>query len=610
MSRTGMKRLGWDACDVILVTGDGYVDHPAFGCAVIARTLLEAGYRVGIIAQPDWRKVEPFQALGRPGLFFGVTAGNVDSMVANYTPGHQRRRRDDYAPGGRAGLRPNRAVTVYSNMVRRAYKDVGLVLGGIEASLRRLAHYDSWEDAVRGSLLLDARADVLVYGMGERAVVEIARRMDAKESLAGIPGTCVLAKDPPAGDVVIMPALDEVRQNKASFARAFRSWYAEAGNPEGRVVSQCHGDRYVVQYPVGAPMKPGALDRVYDLPYARTTHPAHGEPVPALETVRFSITSHRGCLGSCTFCSLRAHQGRIIQRRTRASILREAERITHLPGFKGHITDVGGPTANMYAATCKQMAGGRVCSNRECTWPTRCPELEIDVDRELDVLDAVRALPGVKMVTIGTGVRFDLLEDRAGARYLAQLCEYHVSGQLRIAPEHVSDRVLAFMRKAGHSAYVRFRKQFSAVNRRLGKTQYLIPYYISGHPGATVDDAVELAEWLVREERFRIRQVQQFTPLPMTAAGVAYHTGLNPFTGERIHVARSPQEQRLQRSLLQLHDERNLRYVQGVLMKTGRRDLLHRVSALRPFLRPRPGRPTSGRRPDPTRKSRPNRSGR
>lgn len=596
MSRRELAALGWDECDVIIVTGDAFVDHPAFGSAVIARVLLDAGYRVGVIAQPDWRTTESFRALGRPRLFFGITAGNVDSMVANYSPTFQRRRRDDYAPGGRAELRPNRAVTVYANRCREAYHDTVLAVGGVEASLRRLAHYDYWENRVRPSVLADSRADILVYGMGERAVVEIARRQAAGESLAGIPGSCVIDRAMPVGDPLVLPSFEAVRASPDQFRQAFRAWYGESDRPHGRVVVQPHGNRFVVQQPPPLPLAPEELDRVYDLPYTRTEHPQYREPVPALATVRFSITSHRGCLGSCSFCSLRAHQGRIIQWRSPGSVAREAARITRVEGFRGHITDVGGPTVNMYGATCAKMKRADVCSDRECTWPERCPNLRLGLDRQLALLEAVRRVPGVSQVTVGTGLRYDLLEGRAGEGYLEQLCRFHVSGQLRVAPEHIVPAVLAQMRKAGPDSYRRFRGRFRALNDRLGLRQYLIPYFISGYPGATVDDAVALAEYLVREERMLIRQVQQFTPLPMTAAATAWHTGQDPFTGRRIHVAREAVEQRLQRSLLQLQVPANFAFAERELRRMGRDDLVRRIRRLSPGAAGA-GPPREGRRP-------------
>ena len=597
LSRQGMAALGWDACDVIVVSGDAYVDHPSFGSAVVARALLDAGFRVGVIAQPRWSGPEDFASLGRPRLFFGVTAGNVASLVANYSPSLQRRRDDDSSPGGKPGLRPNRATTVYCNRLRESFKDVPLVIGGIEASLRRLAHYDYWEDSVRRSLLLDTRADILLYGMAEKGVVMVARRLSAAlllnpstpgpldpSLLDGIPGSCVNRKDPPA-DAVSLPSYEAVSTDKNEFNHAFRLWHREADNPSGRTVAQPHADRWVVHYPPPEPMSQAELDRIYDLPYTRRPHPDYKEKIPALETVRFSIASHRGCLGSCSFCSLSAHQGRIIQWRSRRSILAEAARITRLEGFKGHITDVGGPTANMYGATCAKMASGRVCPDRECTWPQPCPRLRLAAKEELAVLDAVRALPGVKKVSVGTGFRFDLLDEKPGLGYLEQLCRYYVSGQLRIAPEHVSSRVLAVMHKPSHASYMAFRRRFADTNRHLGRKQYLIPYFISGHPGATVDDALELAEFLVRTERLFIRQVQQFTPLPMTAAAAAWHTGKDPLTDRPLYVPRDPKEVKLQRALLQLHEPGNYIYAQRALQKLGRQDLLRRLRILRPLLR-------------------------
>jgi len=597
LSRQGMAALGWDACDVIVVSGDAYVDHPSFGSAVVARALLDAGFRVGVIAQPRWSGPEDFASLGRPRLFFGVTAGNVDSLVANYSPSLQRRRDDDSSPGGKPGLRPNRATTVYCNRLRESFKDVPLVIGGIEASLRRLAHYDYWEDSVRRSLLLDTRADILLYGMAEKGVVMVARRLSAAlllnpstpgpldpSLLDGIPGSCVNRKDPPA-DAVSLPSYEAVSTDKNEFNHAFRLWHREADNPSGRTVAQPHADRWVVHYPPPEPMSQAELDRIYDLPYTRRPHPDYKEKIPALETVRFSIASHRGCLGSCSFCSLSAHQGRIIQWRSRRSILAEAARITRLEGFKGHITDVGGPTANMYGATCAKMASGRVCPDRECTWPQPCPRLRLAAKEELAVLDAVRALPGVKKVSVGTGFRFDLLDEKPGLGYLEQLCRYYVSGQLRIAPEHVSSRVLAVMHKPSHASYMAFRRRFADTNRHLDRKQYLIPYFISGHPGSTVDDALELAEFLVRTERLFIRQVQQFTPLPMTAAAAAWHTGKDPLTDRPLYVPRDPKEVKLQRALLQLHEPGNYIYAQRALQKLGRQDLLRRLRILRPLLR-------------------------
>ncbi len=414
--------------------------------------------------------------------------------------------------------------------------------------------------------------------------VEVCRRLAAAKdaNLTGIPGSVVAFKNLPA-DLrhVVIPSYEQCRADKDRFNEAFRLWHREAGNPAGRTVVQPHGDWLVVQYPPPAPMSEAELDEVYDLPFTRRPHPSYQEKVPAFETVKHSIVSHRGCIGSCSFCSLAAHQGRIIQRRSVSSIVREAERITRMPGFKGHITDVGGPSVNMYAATCRTMRAGRVCPQRSCTWPKRCQNLNLNLAQELAVLQAVRQIPGVKKVSVGSGVRYDLLNDREGLNYLEQLCRHYVSGQLRVAPEHVSNRVLAAMRKADHASYRRFRAQFSRTNRIIGRKQYLIPYFISGHPGATLDDAVELAEFLIRVERIRIRQVQQFTPLPMTAAGAMYYTGKDPFTGRPIHVG-SPQELSLQRLLLQLHTAEDFRRAERALRQLGRPDLAARLAQLCP----------------------------
>jgi uncharacterized radical SAM protein YgiQ len=588
-----MAALGWTECDVIIVSGDAYVDHASFGPAVISRVLLAAGYRVGIIPQPRWNDATDIARLGRPRLFFGVTAGNVDSMVANHSPSLGPRRVDDYSPAGEAGLRPDRATIVYCNLLRHAFAGTPFVIGGIEASLRRLAHYDYWSDSVRRSLLLDTRADILVYGMGEAAILEIAGRISSLDpsnpgplglSLSAIPGTAINSKEPPPEPRVLVPSFEKVSTDKTAFNEAFKLWHRESDNPQGKPIVQPHADRFVVQYPPQPPLSTAELDRIYDLPYSRLPHPSYAEPIPALETVKFSITSHRGCLGSCSFCSLGAHQGRIIQSRSRESVLREAALITRVPGFKGHITDIGGPSANMYAATCGRMKRGTVCPDRECTHPRRCPNLRLAIRDELDLLAAVRRLPGVSKVSVGTGIRYDLLDDEAGLRYTDELCRYYVSGQLRVAPEHVSDPVLSAMHKGRHKTYVDFRKRFSETNKRLGRKQYLIPYFISGHPGATVDDAVVLAEYLVRVERFFIRQVQQFTPLPMTAAAGAWHTGKDPLTGKELHVARDPKEQKLQRCLLQLQDRLNFEYALRELSRLGRRDLFGRLLALKPLL--------------------------
>lgn len=581
-----MRRLGWSEPDIVLISGDAFVDHPAFGTAVIARVLLAAGFRVGVIAQPRWDSTDEIERLGKPRLFFGITAGNVDSMLANFSPNGLRRRRDDYSPGGRPGLRPDRAVIVYSNLVRRAFKDVPLVIGGIEASLRRLAHYDYWQDSVRRSILIDSRAEVLCYGMAETAVLEVARRIRDNMPLDGIAGTCVVRSSLPRSDCLCLPSYEDVVRDRRLFAEAFRIWYRGHADAASRPVAQLHGSRWVIQYPSALPLSEAELDRIYDLPYSRAAHPGYQAPIPALETVRFSIISHRGCLGSCAFCSLSAHQGRIVQSRSADSILREARSIARRPDFKGHMTDVGGPTANMYGASCFRMQRGRVCPARECLSPRRCPNLKLGLDRHLAVLSAVRGIEGVRLVTLGSGIRFDLVSDR----YLNALCRYHISGQLRVAPEHIAEGALEAMHKYAPGDYLSFRRRFrqaSAKSRRQRRTkdksggrQYLVPYFISGHPGTTIEDAFALAEHIVTEEGFSIRRVQQFIPLPMTAASVMWHAGIDPATMQPVYVPKSYREQRLQRLLLQPLVKGNLAAAERLAALMGLGDLTRRLRRL------------------------------
>jgi uncharacterized radical SAM protein YgiQ len=596
VSRVELDRLGWDECDVIIVTGDAFVDHPSFGSAVIARVLIDAGFRTGVIAQPDWNSTQDFEKLGRPRLFFGVTAGNVDSLVNHYSPLGQKRRVDAYSPGGKIGLRPNRATIIYANRLREAFPGVRLVLGGIEASLRRLAHYDYWDNKVRRSILLDAKADIIAFGMAERAVVEIARRLavDPKDNLGNIPGTVVSVRSPKGiGNAIVIPSFEQVSRDKHAFQDAFMAWYSERDQPRGKTVLQPHADRFVVQYPPQPPLTRKELDRIYDLPYRRQAHPIYRDlgKIPALETVKFSITSHRGCLGSCTFCTITAHQGRVIQWRSSKSIVGEALLITQMPGFKGHITDVGGPTANMYATTCPRLDRAEPCRNRDCLFPEPCPSLQNDCRRQLKVLEAIRRLPGVKKVSIGTGLRFDLIQGEEGLHYLTELCRHYVSGQLRIAPEHTTNRVLARMRKTSSESYQRFLHSFEQVNRSLGRKQYLIPYYISGFPGCTLEDMVELAEHIEQSGAAGltpklIRQVQAFTPLPMTLASLMYYTGIDPFAGEKLYVARDIKEKKLQRAILQLRDPAAYAYAIRSLSKMGSRRLAKRINRLGPNSEP------------------------
>jgi uncharacterized radical SAM protein YgiQ len=543
----------WDHFDVILVTGDAYVDHPAFGTAIVARVLEEAGYKVGIIAQPDWRTTLDVTRLGRPRLFFGVTAGNLDSMVANYTSHKRPRTRDDYAPGGTPGLRPDRAVIVYANRIREAFGDVPIVLGGIEASLRRFAHYDWWENRVRRSVLVDARAEIIVYGMGEKAIIEIAGRLHCGADLGGIAGTAVLRRDAPAGTAAItLPSCEQVQSDPLAFNEAFRFIVSNQDPFSGQILLQKQDTRYLVQYPPQAPLQASELDRIYALPYQRRWHPTYDSEggVPALETVRHSIISHRGCPGACSFCSITAHQGRVIQSRSPASIIRETEILSSQPDFKGTISDVGGPTANLYGARCARWRTKGPCHDRQCLGPDRCRNLELDHAGALALLRKVGAVRGVKHVFLESGLRHDLLVDESSLPYLTEICRSHVSGRLKVAPEHSSERVLKLMNKPPIAIYEEFLGRFRDANRGLGRKQFLVNYFISAHPGATLDDALHLSLYLQRHG-MHPEQIQDFIPLPLTASSCMYHTGMDPWSGTTVHVARTFRERKMHRALLQ-----------------------------------------------------------
>jgi uncharacterized radical SAM protein YgiQ len=574
------KRDGIDRFDVILVSGDGYVDHPSFGVGLIGRVLQDAGHTVGIIPQPDWRRDEDFSALGEPRLFFGVASGNVDSMVNNYSPNKKRRRRDVYSPGGRI-LRPDRAAIVYANKVHALFPKVPLILGGIEASLRRFAHYDFWSDSVRGSILADAPADLVVYGMGERPIREIARRLEAGDGVGEIkdvPGTAVKmeVREWRATDhqgFVEIPSFGEVAKDKRRYAEAFRLHYGEQDPFRGRRVAQPHPKTVVIQNSPSLPLTIEELDKIYELPYSRAAHPSYREEIPALEPVRFSITSHRGCFGSCSFCALTHHQGRIIQSRSIESLVREAEGLTKLPGFAGVIQDVGGPTANMYGMFCSRWKNCGACADKLCS--PECPSLTADHSRQVELLRRLREIPGVKRVFVSSGIRHDLIladQSPAGAEYLDELCRHHVSGHLKVAPEHVSDRVLEVMHKPSRAVLDEFRRRFKSLSREEGKEQYLVPYFISGHPGCKIEDMVELAEY-IRDNRLYSEQVQDFTPTPMTVSTCMYHSGTDPFSGKPVHVPRG-REKEIQRALLQYRDKRNWGFVREGLRIAGREDLI------------------------------------
>ncbi|MCZ7380079.1 MAG: YgiQ family radical SAM protein [Candidatus Methanoperedens sp.] len=576
LSMREAKELGIQEFDIILVTGDAYVDHPSFGTAIIGRVLWDAGYSVGIIAQPDWKSDSDFKKLGKPRLFFGVTSGNVDSMVNNYTPNLKVRSDDVYSPAGKGGLRPNRATIVYSDKIHSIFPGTPIVLGGIEASLRRFAHYDYWKDSVRQSILADAPADILVFGMGERQVVEIASRLSKGEdikNITGIPGTATkmeISKWRSMGHegYVEIPSFNDVSNDKNLYAEAFKLHYMEQDPIQGRSVAQPHPKTIIIQNKPAMPLTTPELDHVYELPYSRKAHPSYKKPIPALAPVKFSIVSHRGCFAACSFCALTHHQGRIVQSRSIESIVREVKRMTKMPDFKGTVQDVGGPTANMYMLHCARWDMQGACTDKICTF---CKSLDVNHEKQVELLRRLREIPGVKKVFIGSGIRYDLvLADSSG--YLPELCEHHVSGHLKVAPEHITQHVLDIMHKPSKEVFEDFKNKFDSLNRELGKKQYILPYFMSGHPGCTVEDMVELAEY-IRDNNLYTEQVQDFTPTPMTASTCMYYTGINPFTMEKVHVAKG-REKRIQRALLQYKDERNYGFVYEGLKMARKEELI------------------------------------
>jgi len=652
ITNNDLKERGWDCLDVILITGDAYVDHPSYGAAVIGRVLDNAGFRVGIIAQPDWRTTDDFKRLGKPRLFFGITAGNLDSMVANCTSGKGPRKKDDYSPRGVPGLRPDRATIVYANRVREVYNDVPIVIGGIEASLRRFAHYDWWDNAVRRSILVDSRADILVYGMGERQAVEIAQRIKGGRELAGIRGTtirqpivvsCQSSVDPrqgkdnrqqtkkqssadstspgshcePAGRgnltqgiatasprddgkdetprddtkmsnierrtlniepgsrlsalrplpsalssplsaSIEIPSYEEVKEDKDKFNEAFRTISLNQDPFSGKTIIQKHGTHYVIQFPPPFPIKTHELDSIYNLPYRKAWHPSYDTKggVPGFETVRFSIISHRGCCGNCSFCALSMHQGRIIRSRSKKSILSEAKALTERKDFHGTITDIGGPTANLYQARCAQWESKGVCSKKNCLVPDVCKNLQPGYKESIDLFRKVTALPKVKHVFIESGLRHDLLVQNSASEYLQYICAHHISGQMKVAPEHCVEHVLKIMNKPSFDIYEQFVKRFEETKRKTGKNLYLVNYFISAHPGATLSDALKLATYL-KKRNIHPEQIQDFMPLPLTLSGAIYYTEKDPYTGERVYTAKTFHERKMHRALIQYNNPKN-----------------------------------------------------
>lgn len=579
VTRKDMEERGWQQLDFIFVSGDAYVDHPSFGPAILCRLLEKHGYRVGIIPQPDWHSTKDFTSLGKPRLGFLVSSGNLDSQLSRYTAAKRLRHDDSYSPGGKAGFRPERAVLTYARRLRECWgKDVPIIIGGIEASLRRFAHYDYWADEVRPSILAECDADLLVYGMGEHQLIEIAAQLHQGveiQNIQDVQGTCFRVPDfDYIWDYEAIASFEQVRKSKAAFAEAFRTEYLEQDAFRGKRLAQQNGSWCIVQNPPAMPLSTEEMDEIYDLPYMRTWHPMYDKAggVPAIEEVKFSITAHRGCFGGCNFCAIISHQGRIIQPRSDASILREAKIMTEQPDFKGYIHDVGGPTANFHRTSCDAQLKRGTCHGKQCLSPDTCKNLTASHADYLELLRKLRQLPKVKKVFIRSGIRFDYLM-LAKDDFLRELCEHHISGQLKIAPEHISDRVTRLMGKSGSKVYRRFVEKFTRMNKQLGKKQYLVPYFMSSHPGSQLEDAIELAEF-IKEMGYHPEQVQDFIPTPGTLSTCMWYTGLNPLTGQQVYSEKSPEEKAMQRALMQFWLPKNYELVRRALEKAGRRDLI------------------------------------
>ena len=580
ITREEMKERGWDQVDFVYVSGDAYVDHPSFGHAIITRLLESRGYRVGIIAQPDWRKPESVQVFGEPRLGFLVSAGNMDSMVNHYSVSKKRRKTDAYTPGGEMGKRPDYACVVYGNLIRQTYKKTPIILGGIEASLRRMAHYDYWSDKLKRSVLLDSGADVISYGMGEHSIIELAEALDAGipvEDITYIAGTVVKTKSLDSiYDAEILPSFEDLKADKMNYARSFYTQYLNTDAFNGKRLVEPYSEHlYVVQNPPAAPLTQMEMDDVYSLPYQRTYHPSYEAKggVPAIKEIKFSLISNRGCFGGCSFCALTFHQGRIVQVRSHESLIEEAKEITKDKDFKGYIHDVGGPTANFRHPSCKKQMEHGVCKTRQCLFPSPCKNLDVDHRDYVSLLRKLRDIPKVKKVFIRSGIRFDYLLADKKQEFLRELCEYHVSGQLKVAPEHVAGPVLSLMGKPEHKVYEEFTRQFYKMNEKIGKEQYLVPYLMSSHPGSTLKEAVELAEYC-RDLGYMPEQVQDFYPTPSTLSTCMYYTGVDPRTMQKVYVPKSPHEKAMQRALIQYRNPELYDLVIEALHKAGRSDLI------------------------------------
>ncbi|MEG2411638.1 MAG: YgiQ family radical SAM protein [Clostridium sp.] len=574
-----MIERNWDQLDFIIVTADAYIDHHSFGTAIISRVLEDVGYKVGVIAQPDWNDTKDFMKLGRPRLGFLVNGGNMDSMVNHYTVAKKLREKDFYSPGGKMGLRPDMATIVYCNKIREAHKSIPIIIGGVEASLRRFAHYDYWSDKVRKSMLVDSGADLLIYGMSEKQIVEVANNLnDGLEIryIRHVPGTCYIVDDlENVSDYIEIPSYKDICKDKMDYARAFKVQYEEQDPVRGKTLVQKHANRYVVQNKPEMPLSREELDHVYGLPYQKNYHPCYeGQGgIAAIEEVKFSIVSSRGCFGNCAFCAITFHQGRIVQSRSEESILQEAVEITNLSDFKGYIHDVGGPTANFRRPACSKQLKHGACKNKECLYPKPCKNLDVDHTEYLDLLRKVRTVPKVKKAFVRSGLRYDYIMADKDDTFFKELVEHHVSGQLKVAPEHVCGNVLKYMGKPAGKTYDKFTEKFYKINEAAGKKQYIIPYLMSSHPGSTLDSAIELAEYL-RDIKYQPEQVQDFYPTPGTLATAMFYTGVDPLTMEKVYVPKSKSEKAMQRALLQYRNPKKYDIVYDALVQAGRQDLI------------------------------------
>ena len=592
-----IEKRGWNQIDFLFVSGDAYVDHPSFGPAVICRVLESKGYKVAMLCQPDWKNKQSLSVLGKPRLGVLISGGNLDSMLCHYTAARKLRKKDNYTPGGIMGKRPDHATVVYSKMAKRLWPELPVIIGGIEASLRRFAHYDYWEDKLLPSILMDSGADLLVYGMGEKQIVEIADYLAGGANISTVRyvrGTAYLCDDLEniTDEHVLLPSHEAILKNKELFARAYKLQSGEQDPFYGKVVVQQSGTKYIVQNQSTFPLSEEEMDAIYDLPYCRTYHPSYEKlgGIPAIEEVKFSIISQRGCFGSCSFCAIHSHQGRIIQARSHESILREARLISELPDFKGYIHDVGGPTANFRHAACEKQLKVGACKNRQCLFPNVCPSIDADHSDYVALLRKIRALPGIKKVFIRSGIRYDYLLADESRVFLDELCRYHVSGQLKIAPEHVSPNVLKYMGKPGKEVYLKFLRLFNKKNQEIGLKQFVVPYFISSHPGCTINDAVELAEFL-RDTGHYPEQVQDFIPTPGSCSTAMYYSGIDPETGKKVFVTQNPHEKAMQRALMQYKNPKNRNLVKEALQLANRSDLIGSDS--RCLLRLSQARPSS-----------------